>query len=130
MSIKTKSRHCKLSILRKVMLVMAILVLAFMVYALISIRTGSRRGRIYPTRYTIAFIEQAARTYEIRTGKFPDSLDVLIQPMGDRPALLEKNVLFDFWGNPISYILTNETFVLRSSGTDGVMYTADDLLNQ
>ena len=41
------------------------------------------------TRSSVAAIEEAARVYEIRTGKFPESIDALLQPMGDRPALLD-----------------------------------------
>lgn len=81
------------------------------------------------TRASISAIEEAARVYEIRTGKFPDSIDALLQPMGDRPALLDDKARNDAWGNPFQ-VRRNGNFVeIRSAGADGQMNTGDDLLN-
>lgn len=90
----------------------------------------SNAARIAATSVALSAVEQAVMTYEIRTGNLPDSLDALLQSTGDYPDRREMKVLSDSWGNPIRYTITNETFVLRSAGTDGVMDTADDLLNQ
>ena len=83
---------------------------------------------VSPTRSAISAIEQAARVYEIRTGRFPDSLDQLIQPMGDRPALLDKKAITDAWGTRVSYKRTTDFFEIRSAGPDRVMNTEDDIL--
>lgn len=81
------------------------------------------------TRSSVAAIEEAARVYEIRTGKFPESIDALLQPMGDRPALLDDKARNDAWGNPFQ-VRRNGNFVeIRSAGPDGQMNSSDDITN-
>jgi general secretion pathway protein G len=81
------------------------------------------------TRTSIAAIEQAARVYEIRTGKYPDSLDQLMQPMGNNQPLLDKKAMNDQWGNPFTFKKTSNFIEIRSAGKDGAMNTQDDILN-
>lgn len=112
----------------ELLLVVAILgVLATV--AIMNTQGMGNEARISATRSSISAIEQAARTYEIRTGKFPDSLDQLLQPMGDRPPLLDKKASSDSWGVPFAYKKTNTFIEIRSAGKDGAMNTEDDLVN-
>ena len=66
--------------------------------------------------------------YEIRTGKYPDSIDALAQPIGDRPALLEKKPQ-DAWGNDFQIRKTEKGVEIRSAGPDGSFNTQDDITN-
>ena len=85
--------------------------------------------QVSATRTSISAIEEAARVYEIRTGKFPDSIDALLQPMGERPALLAEKSRNDAWGTPFQ-VRRNGSFVeIRSAGPDAQMNTSDDITN-
>ncbi|MBQ7667312.1 MAG: type II secretion system protein GspG [Kiritimatiellae bacterium] len=81
------------------------------------------------TRSSIAAIEEASRVYEIRTGKFPDSIDALTQSMGDRPPLLDDKARNDAWGNPFQVRRNGNAVEIRSAGADGQMNTSDDITN-
>lgn len=81
------------------------------------------------TRSSISAIDEAARVYEIRTGKFPDSIDALVQPMGDRPALLDEKARNDSWGNAFQLRRNGNSLEIRSAGADGQMNTGDDITN-
>ncbi len=112
----------------ELLLVVAILgVLATV--AIMNTQGLGNEARTSATRSSISAIEQAARTYEIRTGRFPDSLDQLMKPMGERPALLDKKAQTDAWGTPFSYKKTSSFIEVRSAGIDAAMNTADDLVN-
>lgn len=89
----------------------------------------SEESRIAAARTSIGTIEQAARTYEIRAGKYPDSMEALFQPMGDRPALLDDKAKADPWGTPYSLRRSDKGIEIRSAGPDGQMNTADDITN-
>ncbi len=130
-----KNQEKALSLIRRggftlveLLLVVAILgVLATV--AIINTQGMSNEARVSATRSTISAIEQAARTYEIRTGRFPDSLAQLLQPMGDRPPLLDRKASTDAWGVPFTYRRTSSFIEIRSAGPDGAMNTSDDLVN-
>lgn len=112
----------------ELLLVVAILgVLATV--AIMNTQGLSDETRKTATRASISAIENAARTYEIRTGRFPESLDQLLQPMGDRPALLDKKAETDAWGMPFAYKKTSSFIEVRSAGPDAAINTSDDLLN-
>lgn len=81
------------------------------------------------TRSSITAIEQAARVYEIRTGKFPDSIDALLQPMGDQAALLDDKARNDTWGTPFQVRRNGSSVEIRSAGPDTQMNTSDDITN-
>ncbi len=112
----------------ELLLVVAILgVLATV--AIMNTQGLGNEARTSATRASISAIEQAARTYEIRTGRYPESLDQLLQPMGDRPALLDQKAKNDAWGTPFSYKKTASFIEVRSAGVDAAMNTSDDLVN-
>ena len=85
--------------------------------------------RIGETVTTISWIETAAQTWEIRHFKKPDSLDLLLQPDGDREPLLPARAKTDAWGNDIQYRLNGRKVEIRSAGPDGQMFTRDDITN-
>ena len=97
--------------------------------AIMNVGGMSDEAREKATRTSIGAIEQAARMFEIRTGKYPDSIDQLTQPLGDRPALLDKKAMNDQWGNPFTFKKTSNFIEIRSAGKDGAMNTQDDILN-
>ena len=85
--------------------------------------------RISATRTTISMIESAAQAWETRHFKNPDSLDLLLQPDGDREPLLPAKVRTDAWGNEIQFRLNGRRMEIRSAGPDGRMNTSDDVTN-
>ncbi|NLL83038.1 MAG: prepilin-type N-terminal cleavage/methylation domain-containing protein [Lentisphaerae bacterium] len=83
------------------------------------------------TRGTIATISQAIQLYGLTHSGLPDSLeDLTVSANEDVEAPLEKNALFDAWGQPIQYKkLTKVKYELRSAGPDKELGTEDDLTN-
>ena len=112
----------------ELLLVVAILGILATV-AIMNVGGMSEEARVSATRTSIAAIEQAARMFEIRTGKYPDSIDQLLQPMGDRQPLLDAKSKNDQWGNPFAFKKTSNFIEIRSAGSDGAMNTQDDSLN-
>ena len=112
----------------ELLLVVAILGILATV-AIMNVGGMSEEARVSATRTSIAAIEQAARMFEIRTGKYPDSIDQLLQPMGDRQPLLDAKSKNDQWGNPFAFKKTSNFIEIRSAGKDGAMNTQDDILN-
>ena len=91
----------------------------------------SEVARREATRVTIATIDQAIQMYGMSHSGLPNTLDDLtIAPSEDVAAPLDKNALFDSWGQPIQYKkLSKVKFELRSGGTDKQIGTEDDLTN-
>ena len=70
------------------------------------------------------------QAYEIRNGRYPDSLDDLTVATDSHPAYLKKDSLNDSWGNAFQYKKTGKfEFEIRSAGEDGQMNTDDDITN-
>lgn len=87
-------------------------------------------SKVAATRTSIGSIGTAIQAYEIRNGKFPDSLDDLTVATDSHPALLKKDSLNDSWGTPFQYKKTSKfEFEVRSAGEDGQMNTEDDITN-
>jgi len=81
---------------------------------------GSKRNLI---DIQMSNVEMAIIVYMTQEGKFPDSLDVLIQ----RRYNLKKEDLLDPWGEPFGYEYNEHRYVIWSSGPDKKMGTADDV---
>lgn len=87
-------------------------------------------AKIKACQSDIATIQQAVMTYEVRYGKYPQSLADLTVDVGEQPALLDKGAIKDKWDNEYSFKLQGAGhFEIRSAGPDGAMNTADDLFN-
>jgi general secretion pathway protein G len=71
-------------------------------------------------RLGITHIQQAVEDYKMTMGEYPDSLEVLTQPMENKPAALEAKDLVDPWGQRYVYEPQNKnptTFRPRISST-------------
>ena len=98
--------------------------------AVMNLGGTSEEARIKATQSDIATIQGAVSTYEIRTGKYPSSIDDLAKEMDGQKGLLDASALTDKWGTKYSF--KNEGggyFEIRSAGPDMQMNTADDILN-
>lgn len=93
-------------------------------------RSLDENARIKKTQTDIATIQCAVTTYEIRTGKFPSSLDDLTKEINGQRGLLDVSALTDKWGTKFRY--KNEGggyFEIRSAGPDIQFNTVDDIFN-
>ncbi|MDD5704894.1 MAG: type II secretion system protein GspG [Kiritimatiellae bacterium] len=88
---------------------------------------GARRNA---TRTSISAIGTAIQAYEVRVGRYPESLDELTVATETMPALLKKDQLKDSWGIAFQYKkLGKFEYEIRSAGPDEQMSTEDDLTN-
>lgn len=92
---------------------------------------GGKMGesQIAAARSSIATIKTACDAYEIKTGKYPDSMDALLQPVGGGAPLLDSNAKADPWGNPYQIRKSGYSVEIRSAGPDGAFNTEDDITN-
>lgn len=87
-------------------------------------------AKINATRTSIGAIGSAIQTYEIKMGRFPNSLDDLTVETESSAALLKKDNLNDTWGTPFQYKkLTKYSYEIRSAGPDAQFNTEDDITN-
>ncbi len=110
--------------------ILVVIVILGMLAAVALVKTQGLTGEagVSATRQSIAAIKTACDMYEIRTGKYPDSIDALTQPVGDRPAALEKKPQ-DAWGKDFQLRKTEKGVEIRSAGPDGNFNTQDDITN-
>ena len=97
--------------------------------AVVNLQGVQGEAGVGATRTSIAAIKSAADMYEIRTGKYPDSVEALTQPIGDRPAPLDDKNTKDAWGNDFQIRRTDKGVEIRSAGPDGSFNTQDDITN-
>lgn len=98
--------------------------------AVMNLGGAGEEARIRATQSDIATIQQAVTTYEIRTGKYPSSIEDLTKEIDGQKGLLDATALTDKWGTRFSF--KNEGggyFEIRSAGPDTQMNTADDIYN-
>jgi general secretion pathway protein G len=82
------------------------------------------------TRASIAAIGTAIQAYEVRMGRYPETLDELTVSTESMAALLDKARLTDSWATPFQYKKTGRfDFEIRSAGPDAQMNTEDDITN-
>jgi len=100
-----------------------------------SIQLGSAAAgdvaRRETTLGTLATLSQAIQMYGLSHSGLPDSLDALtVSASEDIEALLDKNTLFDAWGQSIQYKkLSKWKYEIRSGGPDMQIGTDDDITN-
>ena len=98
--------------------------------AVMNLGGTGEEARIKATQSDIATIQQAVTTYEIRTGKYPSSIEDLTKDIDGQKGLLDTSALTDKWGTKFGF--KNEGggyFEIRSAGPDAQKNTADDLFN-
>ena len=89
-----------------------------------------KESRIETTRLLINNVELALQTYNMKHGKYPDSLEVLTQaPDEDSDPLLDGEPV-DPWGNELKYEKKGKRRpLLTSLGPDGEEGGGDDITN-
>lgn len=93
-------------------------------------RSLDENARIKETQKDIATIQWSVITYEIRTAKFPSSLDDLTKEINGQRGLLDVSALTDKWGTKYSYKNEGDgCFEIRSAGPDTQFNTVDDIFN-
>jgi len=65
---------------------------------------------VHTTFSQIKAIESGVKVYHIRNGKYPESIQTLIDN-----KILSDNAGIDQFGNPIIYTLTDDSFEIRSA---------------
>ena len=89
-----------------------------------------KESRIETTRLLISNVEFALQTYNMKHGKYPDSLEVLTQaPDEDSDPLLDGEPV-DPWGNELKYEKKGKKRPsITSAGPDGEFGNEDDITN-
>ena len=91
-----------------------------------------KESRIETTRLLISNVELALQTYNMKHGKYPDSLEVLTQaPDEDSDPLLDGEPV-DPWGNELKYEKPSgkKRPIIISAGPDGEFGNDDDIKNK
>jgi general secretion pathway protein G len=114
----------------EVLLVVAILgILAGVV--VVNFSGKAERANINSTRASISAVGVAVDLYEVDTGRFPATLNALLDndgaPAWHGPYLRTPAV--DAWGTPLSFSAGENTFKIASAGPDKAPGTPDDLTN-
>lgn len=89
-------------------------------------------ARIKATRASIATISTQVDVYQLDTGRYPASLDNLLNSSGEPnwngPYIRGGKVaLADAWGTPFSYRVEGNSYKITSAGKDAQMGTEDDI---
>lgn len=116
----------------EVLLVVAILgILATIV--VVNVAGRGDDARIKATRASIEAIKTALNLYDVDTGRYPQTLDSLINndgsPNWKGPYLQQKTTPSDQWGTAFGYTVQENAFEIRSAGPDKQLGSGDDLTN-
>jgi len=92
-----------------------------------------KKGRITAAVGQIKEMEKAIAFYKMETGRYPDDLDQLMEPVGVHDGGLMTDIPTDPWGN--RYIFdpsggTKEKYLIISMGEDAIEGTDDDVTNE
>ena len=103
MVLRTKRRDARRGFtLMELLVVVAIIVMlaGLGTWSYMRYLEGARESK---AKLDITHISQAVEAYKVDDGNYPDSLQVLLQPTGDKPAALEAKDIVDPWGQPYVY---------------------------
>ena len=93
-------------------------------------RHARPRARVATTRSLISNVDVAVKSYNMKHGKYPASLDVLTQEQADGSEPLLEGEPVDPWGNELQYELQGKKRPkITSAGPDGEEGTEDDITN-
>ncbi len=88
-------------------------------------------ARVATTRSLIANVDVAVKSYNMKHGKYPDSLEVLQEPQEDGGDPWLEGEAVDPWGNELKYEKQGKKRpLLTSAGPDEEFGTEDDLTNK
>ena len=92
---------------------------------------GKQKGAmIKATRGSIANVCTAVDMYEVDTGRYPASLQALIQSDGApnwKGPYIRGGLPADAWGTPFGYTVNENSYEIRSAGPDLQMGSDDDI---
>lgn len=124
-----RSKRCAGFTLIEVLLVVAILgILAGVV--VVNFSGHGEKARIRATRASIAALSTAIDMYEVDTGRFPPSLQNLIQGAGEpnwNGPYIKGGLPADSWGTAFGYSVQGNTYKVTSGGPDLQVGSADDI---
>ena len=87
-------------------------------------------ARIATTRSLIANVDVAVKSYNMKHGKYPDSLEVLQEPQEDGGDPWLEGEPVDPWGTELKYEKQGKKRPkITSAGPDGEEGTEDDITN-
>ena len=87
-------------------------------------------ARISTTRALINNVDVAVKSYNMKHGKYPESLDALTQEQADGSEPLLEGEPVDPWGNELKYERQSKKRpIITSAGPDGEFGTDDDIMN-
>ena len=87
-------------------------------------------ARVATTRSLISNVDVAVKSYNMKHGKYPASLDVLTQEQADGSEPLLEGEPVDPWGNELQYELQGKKRPkITSYGPDGEAGGDDDITN-
>ncbi len=87
-------------------------------------------ARIATTRSLIANVDVAVKSYNMKHGKYPESLEVLQEPQEDGGDPWLEGEAVDPWGNELKYEKQGKKRPkITSAGPDGEEGTEDDITN-
>ena len=87
-------------------------------------------ARVATTRSLIANVDVAVKSYNMKHGKYPESLEVLQEPQEDGGDPWLEGEAVDPWGNELKYEKQGKKRPkITSAGPDGEEGTEDDITN-
>ena len=87
-------------------------------------------ARVATTRSLIANVDVAVKSYNMKHGKYPDSLEVLQEPQEDGGDPWLEGEAVDPWGNELKYEKKGKKRPsITSAGPDGEFGNEDDITN-
>jgi len=91
------------------------------------------KARVTRAKSDIEAIKNAVNMFQFDTGRYPESLEELVNPpadaQGTRPAPYLEKMPIDPWNHPYIYTIEGNRPVIVSAGPDGQQGTEDDLSN-
>lgn len=85
------------------------------------------QARISAAKQSISAIESAIDLYEMDNGRFPDSLQNLVDESKGQAYLKKAEQLNDPWGTQFQYTKSVSSYSIVSAGPDKAFGTADDV---
>jgi len=134
-----RSRRCRAGFTLVELMVVIVIIGLLGSIVMINVLPRTDQARIEKVKTDFRNIEMAAKLFYNDLGRYPESLDELLNPPADPMSMggaapqsyLEvKGALNDPWGNPYVYEVRENTVYLLSYGKDRQQGGTDDITNQ